>query len=68
MTEMMARKIGNSIGVIFPKELVDKERIVPNQKLDIRIIKKTDLSDIFGSLKIKESGQEFKDMVRRGWI
>ncbi len=26
-----------------------------------------DLTDIFGSLKRKMSGQEFKDMVREGW-
>lgn len=26
-----------------------------------------DLTDIFGALKRKMSGQDFKDMVREGW-
>ncbi|MHB9071254.1 MAG: hypothetical protein ACYC54_12920 [Sedimentisphaerales bacterium] len=30
-------------------------------------VKKVDLTDIFGSFKTKKSGQQFKDMVRRGW-
>jgi len=32
-------------------------------------IKEADLTDIFGSLKgkIKMSGQQFKDMVRKEW-
>ncbi len=31
------------------------------------IVKVADLKDIFGTLDGKMSGQEFKDMVRKGW-
>lgn len=30
-------------------------------------IKAADLSDMFGAVKRKRSGQAFKDMVREGW-
>ncbi len=30
-------------------------------------IKKSNLSNVFGTLKTKISGQEFKDMCREGW-
>ena len=29
--------------------------------------KEADLTDIFGTLKRKMSGQEFKDLAREGW-
>ena len=66
-TEVMVRKWGNSIGVVFPKEFVEKKHLKVNEKIVVEIVKEADLRDIFGSLKRKASGQEFKDMVRRGW-
>ena len=37
--ECTTRQIGGSIGVILPKELVEKESIGPNQKIRLRIKK-----------------------------
>ena len=65
--EAIARKWGDSIGFIVPKEVVDKENIKPNSKVKFEIIKVTDISDTFGKLKRKVSGQEFKDRARAGW-
>ena len=65
--ESIARKWGDSIGFIIPKEIVDKEKIKPNSKVKFEIIKVTDISDTFGKLKRKVSGQQFKDRARAGW-
>ncbi len=65
--EAIARKWGDSIGFIIPKEIVEKEKIKPNSKVKFEIIRVTDISDTFGRLKRKVSGQEFKDMARAGW-
>jgi len=65
--EVNLKKWGNSFGVILPKELIVKENLKENNPILIEIVKKADLSDIFGSLKKKISGQEFKNIVRRGW-
>ena len=65
--ESIARKWGDSIGFIIPKEIVDKEKIKPNSKVKFEIIKVTDISDTFGKLKRKISGQQFKDRARAGW-
>ena len=65
--EAIARKWGDSIGFIVPKEIVEKEKIKPNSKVKFEIIKVTDISDTFGKLKRKVSGQEFKDRARDGW-
>ncbi len=61
-------KWGNSMGVILPKILVEKENLEENDKIIIEIVKQVDFSDIFGSIKKRKmSGQEFKNMVRNGW-
>ena len=65
--EAIAKKWGSSIGFIVPKEVVEKEKIRPNSKVKFEIIKVTDISDTFGKLKRKVSGQEFKDRARAGW-
>jgi len=67
--ETTIRKIGNSFGVIFPREFVNQGKLEENKKVIINIVKVGDLSDIFGSLKgkIKMSGQKMKDLAREGW-
>ena len=67
--EVKIKKWGNSLGVILPKEVVDKEKFKENEKVMINIVKEADLSDIFGSLKgkIKMSGQKMKNLAREGW-
>jgi antitoxin component of MazEF toxin-antitoxin module len=66
-TEVMIRRWGSSLGVILPKDLVEKDGLAPDSKIYIEIIKVADISSSFGALKSKMSGQEFKDMVRKGW-
>ena len=54
--EVITRKWGNSIGVTLPKEIVEKEKIQPNEKITIDVHKKNPLKvmDIFGKLKLKK--------------
>ncbi len=66
-TEVVVRKWGNSLGIILPYDVVEKERIHEEDKIIVQIVKRANLSDIFGSLPRTMSGQEFKDLVRKGW-
>lgn len=63
----VVRKWGNSLGVVFPAEFVKENRLKPNDKVHITVVKEADLRNVFGSLKAKMNGQEFKDFVREGW-
>lgn len=65
--EVFVKKWGNSMGVILPKEVVEREHLKENQKIFVEIVKESDLTDMFGILPRKMSGQKFKDMVRKGW-
>jgi len=65
--EGIVKKWGNSMGVLIPKEVVEREKIKINEKIIFNIVKKADLTNIFGAIEKKMSGQEFKNMVRKGW-
>ena len=66
-TRAIVKKWGNSIGIILPRELVEKEKLKERDKILVEVVKEADLTKVFGSLKRKMSGQEFKDLVREGW-
>lgn len=62
-----AKKWGDSLGIILPKEVVREGNLKAEDKLIVEVFKESDLSDLFGTLKTKISGQKFKDMAREGW-
>ncbi len=62
-----AKKWGDSLGIILPKEIVREGNLKADDNLIVEVFKESDLSDLFGTLKRKVSGQKFKDMAREGW-
>lgn len=65
--ELTLRKWGSSFGAVFPKEIVEKEKLMENQKIEVEIVRKANLRKVFGSLSKKMSGQAFKDMIKKEW-
>lgn len=65
--ELTIRKWGNSFGAVIPIEIIEKENLKENSKIKVELVKEANLKSVFGALKRKMSGQEFKDMVREGW-
>ena len=64
-----AKKIGGSIGVVLPKELVRKERIMPEDKIKISVEKTADLSFLWGRFKdIKKSTDEVMREIDEGEV
>ena len=57
------------MAIIVPSKLIEAKNLKENDEIIIEVVKKADISDIFGTLKLdkKMSGQEFKDMAREGW-
>jgi len=65
--ELTIRRWGNSFGAVIPIEIIEKENLKANSKVKVELVKEANLKPVFGTLKRKMSGQEFKDMVRKGW-
>ena len=65
--ETIARKWGDSIAVIIPKNIVESEKIRPQTKIKIKFVREDDLSDLFGKLKTKKTPQQLKNEGRNGW-
>ncbi|MEK6887954.1 MAG: hypothetical protein AABX14_03355 [Candidatus Aenigmatarchaeota archaeon] len=70
MTEIECKtmKIGGSLGIIIPKDVVEKEDLGPSQTIRVKISKQVKVRDVFGSLPDwKTPTQKLKDEVRKGW-
>ena len=66
-TEVKTIKIGGSIGIIIPKEIIQKERIKPKQKIKINIEKVSDVSFLWGKYKyVTIPTQEILDEIDEG--
>lgn len=61
------KKWGSSIAVIIPKEIAKNQNINEGDEVVINVFKKGDLTNIFGTLKTKVTGQQLKDLARKGW-
>lgn len=58
-TEAQVRKWGRSAGVVIPREILEKEGIRVNDKVEILIRKKSNpIKETFGTLKFKKSTDE----------
>ena len=67
--KVRAKRWGSSIGVIIPKEVIEAKRIRENDEIIVEVKNRPLAGEFFGRLKgkLRESGQELKDEMRRGW-
>lgn len=66
--ECIARKWGNSLGIIIPKEIVVEERLLEHEKLLIEIKKKHLAKEFFGLLSGWERPTDkIKEEMKKGW-
>ncbi len=62
-----ARKIGGSIGIILPREIVERERIGSDDTLKITIEKTADLNFLWGRWKdVKKSTSKIMEEIDEG--
>jgi len=63
------KRWGNSIGLLIPKDIVEKENIKENQNINIIIVR--DSSEVFDKTfgilkgKLKKTAQQMKDEARK---
>jgi antitoxin component of MazEF toxin-antitoxin module len=63
------KKWGSSMGIIIPKEIVEKERIHVGESIVVQITPRLKCKDLFGVLpKWKRSTEEIKKELKEGWI
>ncbi len=67
--EVQIRRVGNSGGVILPKEFLEGQNLKIGDHVVLHVQKPFDVSSVFGMLKGKRklTGQQFKDLARSGW-
>lgn len=66
--ECVAKRWGSSIGVIIPRDIVEKERIVESDKVVVEIKKRHSAKEFFGLLAgWKRPTDEIKKEMKKGW-
>ena len=66
MIASKAKKWGNSIGVILPKELVEEKGIKPEDDIFIEVEKKGNaLKELAGALRFKKPTEELLEESRK---
>jgi antitoxin component of MazEF toxin-antitoxin module len=66
-TQIKAKQMGGSIGVIIPREIVDKEMIFADDILKIKIEKVSNLNFLWGKLKdIKKPISKIMEEIDEG--
>lgn len=74
MSEIMAqttavvKKWGKVVGVELSKEVLQKEKIKPNDTVVISVKKADPIMALFGTWKTKKSTQQIRDELRKGWM
>lgn len=64
--KVKARKWGNSIGLVIPKDIAKKEEINEGKNVDILILRKSNvLRKTFGTMEFRKTAQQMKDELRR---
>ena len=63
----VAKKWGNSIGVVLPAEMVRDEGIRPNDRVVVTVKRVVPLKELFGTLKTNKSTEEIMKEIREGW-
>tara|TARA_Y100000031_G_C8183023_1_gene367466 strand:+ start:156 stop:365 length:210 start_codon:yes stop_codon:yes gene_type:complete len=66
-TKVKVKQWGNSLGIILPKEVVDKRELKKGEEVLIEIVNPTQFNKIFGSIKFKKSTPELMKIAREGW-
>ncbi len=63
---VVAKKWGNSIGVIIPKDIADTAGIKPEQSVSIEVRPmKNSLAELFGKFKTDKPTQQIKDELKK---
>lgn len=66
-TRIKAKKFGGSVGVIFPKELIQEKGISPEDCLEVSVERVADLSFLWGKGKdIKKSTDKIMEEIDEG--
>ncbi len=63
----VVKRIGNSLGVLIPKEVVERTGIREGDSVEIQLTRKANLPEMFGAVKFSKSSQEIKDEMRGEW-
>lgn len=61
----VARRWGNSLGVVIPSNVIQKENLKENSEITLKIVKKSPFEELFGSIKFKRPVKEIVEELKK---
>jgi len=61
----IARKWGNSLGVVIPLNVIQRENLKENTEVTLKIVKKSPFEELFGSVKFKRPAKEIVKELKK---
>ena len=61
----VARKWGNSLGVVIPLNVILKENLKENTEVTLKIVKKSPFEELFGNVKFKRPVKEIVKELKK---
>lgn len=65
--QVVVKRIGNSLGVLIPREVVERTGIMEGDTVEIEVTRKVNLREMYGAVSFVKSSQELKDELRGEW-
>ena len=65
-TKARLKKWGNSLGVIIPKEVAERNGLRVGEEVEIQVTKVSDITELRGKYPIADL-QAAKEEMRKGW-
>ncbi len=65
--QAVVKRIGNSLGVLIPREVVERTGIREGDTVEIEVTRRVNLREMFGAVRFSKSSQELKDELREEW-
>ena len=61
----VARRWGNSLGIVIPLSVIQKENLKENVEITLKIVKKAPFEELFGSVKFKRPVKEIVKELKK---
>lgn len=66
-TNARIRRIGNSLGIIIPREEVNRKKLKEGDLVEVEVLRRVSMKEMFGSIKFRKTAQEMKNELRKEW-
>lgn len=55
------------MGIIIPREEVNRKKLKEGDLVEVEVLRRVSMKEMFGSIKFRKTAQEMKNELRKEW-